>query len=489
MQLSVSRPYDVVVVGGGTAGAVAGIASARTGAHTLILERQGNLGGVLAFGMSLIGAVDGDGRWALGGIGRELVDRLRSKGAATEPQMSPVFGSLLAFDPEALKIELLRMAIEAEVELLFHSTLVDTVMDGNRVSGLVTASKAGLKIIPATVVIDASGDGDLVARAGGSYQFGRPMDGLAQPASRIFFVGGVDWARTLDYLEAHPQDMKPPPGWLKAAQSRAATDQAPPSLIEHIRQTPGILVEGFSGLLKTAKAAGDLKIPRSYMGVYTYPGRNEVGINLTRSHNVDATNPDDVTRAEIETQLQMAEAVEFLRKYLPGFETTYIVSAPHQLGVRESRHIAATYSLTQSDVLSGASFDDQVARGAYPLDVHDVTRGVTPGGTTVSGAGVNLAAIQRSYGIPIRCLLPTGLPNVLVAGRCIAAEHEAAGSVRGQAVCMATGHASGTIAALATMSRQDPPRVPFDEVKATLLEQGAVVDRGDVFGSPAELND
>ncbi len=196
--------YDVLIVGGGTAGAIAGIASARTGARTLVVESAGYLGGILSFGMSLIGSVDNDGRWALGGIGRELADRLKAKGEATAAQMSPLWNSILAQAPEATRIELLRMCEESGANLLLHTMLVDAVTTGGHVTHVVVANKAGLEVIPASVFVDASGDADLVARAGGEWYFGRQEDGLAQPSSRIFMVGGVRFSETLEHLEDAP---------------------------------------------------------------------------------------------------------------------------------------------------------------------------------------------------------------------------------------------------------------------------------------------
>ena len=133
-----------------------------------------------------------------------------------------------------------------------------------------------------------------------------------------------------------------------------------------MRRTPGATVEGFHKLIVKVQKAGDYTIPRDRLGLYTMPGQNEGTINITRVHGIDGTNPDDMTRAEIETQKQILQAARFLRKYVPGFENSRIMSTPFQVGVRETRHIKGTFTLTKEIVLSGASFEDQIGRGAYP---------------------------------------------------------------------------------------------------------------------------
>lgn len=459
--------YDVIVVGGGTAGAIAAIAAGRTGARTLVVEKQGYLGGILSLGMHMLGTLDYEGYWALGGIGRELIRDLAAEGFATMPTTDTLFGAANAQDPEAAKIFLLRMAHEAGVEFLFHSTLVDAEAADGRISKITVAVKGGLREFTAKTFVDCSGDADLVALSGGAFSFGDGSDrAMAQPVSNIFQVGGVDIDRVWDYLEEHPEEHAAPKGWSGSAYS-----------IEYIRSTPGVHFHAFDNLIARAKEAGDFSIVRNQVGLYTFPGRDVVGINVTRVHGIDGTNPDDVSRAELETRLQVLESLRFLRKYVPGFENAFLASVPFQVGVRESRHITGDHILNKADILNGQDFDDQVARGAYPLDIHDERPDSTVLGEEVDGGGITLLRIAKSYGIPLRSLVPHGITNVTVGGRCIGADHEAAGAIRGQAVCMATGHAAGTTAALAAISGRQVTEVASAEVQAKLREQDAVIER------------
>jgi hypothetical protein len=458
--------YDVVVVGGGTAGAIAGIAAARTGARTLLVEQYGSLGGVLTLGMSLKGVNDGEGRKALGGIGEELLHRARLMNGATEVVDHPRHGSILGQDPEALKLVLIEMVRESGLQLLLHSFLVDTVTDGDTIQAVTVANKAGLEIIPAKCFVDCTGDADLAARAGAGIVHGREGDGLMQPVSAIFRVGGVELDHTWKYLEEHPEDFEIQKG-----------DPLGNFTVDDFRKKPGVGVAGFRSLIRKARAAGDYTIPRDDMGFNPLPGRREVTINITRVHNIDGTNPDDLTRAEIETQLQILEALRFLRKYLPGFENCYVVSSPFQVGIRETRHVEGDYVLTADDVVSGRNFDDQVARGAYPLDIHDVRHNAPGHKSAIAGGGTDLSKINRSYGIPLRSLVAKGIANLTVAGRCLSATHAAAASARGQPVCMATGHAAGSIAALAAVKNVAVRDVDIHEIQGLLVQQNAVLER------------
>lgn len=472
-EMRMGRDYDVVVAGAGTAGAIAAIAAARTGAGTLVVEQYGSVGGILATGMALLGSSDYEGYRALGGIGGELQDRLAASGGGTGITVDSLYGSVAGHDPEMTKLTLLKMAIESGVDFLLHTFVADVLMDGKRIKGLLVANKGGLEIIRAKCFVDCTGDADLTALAGGAYTFGREQDSLTQPVSAIFRVGGVDLDRMWDYLDENPDEMGAPEGY-----SGESYD------VGYLRNTPGSTMEGFHKLITKGREAGDYTLPKDGLAVVTLPNRGEVTINVTRVHGIDGTNPDDITRAEIETQKQTIETMRFLRKYVPGFEKARLIASPYQVGIRETRHITGAYTLTKEDILEGRSFDDQIGRGAYPLDVHDVKPGVEVFGHQVKGSGVTLWKINKSYGIPARCLIPRGVDNLTVGGRSISATHEAAGSIRGQAVCMVTGHAAGTMAAMAALENVGPSELNHGTLQEKLRSQKAIIERNVKIGVP-----
>lgn len=460
------KEYDVIVAGAGTAGAIAGIAAARTGAKTLVIDQYGSIGGILQLGMSLFGVSDGEGYLTLGGIGGELLERLHQVGGGTKTSHDSLFSSVTGHDPEMTKLTLVDMACQSNVEFLLHTFVADVVMDGTRIKGVVVANKGGLQEIRGKCFVDCTGDADITARSKGEFTVGREGDSLMQPVSAVFRIGGIDFEALFDYIEQHPEEMNAPEGFTGTAHT-----------IESLRSIPGISIVGFKNTITKARAAGDFDIPHDVLGLNTLPDRNEVAVNVTRVHGIDGTNPEDVTRAEIETQRQTMQVMLFLKKYIPGFETARIISAPYQVGIRETRHIKGAYVLNQNDVLEGRDFEDQIGRGAYPLDVHDVKPGSEMLGRVVKGNSTTLHTIFKSYGIPARCLIPLGVENVTVGGRSISATHAAAGSIRGQSVCMATGHAAGTMAALAAMKGISPLNLPISELQAVLRSQGAILER------------
>ncbi len=469
---------DVVVVGGGTAGSIAAIASGRTGAKTLLVEQYGQIGGMTSAGMTYLGFLDGRGRQAVRGIAQELFDRLIPLDAATPHIADPLRGSVTQADPEMLRHMLMAMLGEHDVQLLLHAFLSDVLLDERGLQGVVVETKGGRQILPAKVVVDATGDADVAARAGAPFELGRPMDGHLQPVSRIFRVGNVSLDRAYAYLREHPEEFVVPEGWTTPTGEMYGA--------AYLEETPGTTIL-LQRVVQRAHEQGKANLPKNVISIYTPPHRSgpaEVAINATRVRGIDPTDPDQLTQAELECERQVMEVFQFLKTTIPGFEGSRLLGTPYQVGVRESRRIVGEYVLTVEDVLQGADFPDAVARGAYPLDIHDPAAGTRVMNRQVHGRAETMVVLDRSYAIPYRCLLPRQPENLLVAGRCISATHEALSSARGQSVCMATGHAAGTAAALAARAGLPPRRLPVSTLQATLREQGAILTLEEASKSP-----
>jgi glycine/D-amino acid oxidase-like deaminating enzyme len=478
----VEPAVDVLVIGGGSSGIAAATAAARGGARTVLVERYGFLGGTSTAGMvgPFMTSYSADGtEQVIAGIFQEMVDRMVALGGAIDPGETEA-GSAHAgfieyghahvtpFHVEALKLAALEMTAEAGVRHRFHTWFVDTLterLDARRstlnaqapspnvhrpapehlntrtpehprvVTGAVVLDKGGLRALPARVVIDTSADGDVSVRAGAEYRVGR-ADGKMMPATMFFRVGGIDDARLAAWMEEHRK--------LHAGERL------------------------FECLVQQAKAEGRWSIPREYINLYREPRAGEYRVNTTRLHDIDGTNPDDLSRAELEGRRQVAQVVRFLRDYGPGCEKAQLLETGAQIGIRETRHILGEYVLTGEDVLQGASFPDAICRCAYPIDIHD------PTGTRGTLLGPQEHG-RNWYEIPYRCLVPLGVENLLVAGRCLSASHEGAASARVIPPCYATGQAAGAAAALALELGFTPREVPADTLRERLRAAGAIV--------------
>jgi hypothetical protein len=223
-------------------------------------------------------------------------------------------------------------------------------------------------------------------------------------------------------------------------------------------------VHGLWDLVREATKAGELSMPREDVLFFATPHAREVSVNSTRVTRVLGTDVWDLTYAECVSRAQMRQIAEFLRRYVPGFEESYAAQSGINVGVRETRRIVGEYQLTANDVLGARKFSDAIARGAYPIDIHN------PAGT---GTVLKRLPPGEAYDVPLRCLLPKQVENLLVAGRCISGTHEAHSSYRVMPIVMATGHAAGVCAALAVRDGLAPRAVPTLEVQHELLRQGA----------------
>ena len=340
-----------------------------------------------------------------------------------------------------------RMMREARVDLLLHAYFLDALRDAaGAVVGARFATVSGLRETRAQVTIDATADAYVAASAGVAVQQG-DAKGRVQPATLIFRLSHVDLAETARYLREHPEEMR----------TSLPVEQRTPERLT--------AVAGFYTLWERARARGDVSVQRELVSFFATPYPDEVTVNMTRVVDIDPLDPDDLTRAEVESRAQVMELFAFFKRDVPGFANCRLSATATQVGIRESRRIVGVYTLTRDDVLQARSFDDAVARSAYPIDIHN------PSG---SGTTTQRLPPGTAYEIPYRCLVPANVDGLLVAGRCISTTHEALASTRLTPTVMTLGQAAGTAAAIATERKIQPRGVDAQELRARLARDGAL---------------
>ena len=473
--------HDVIVVGGGTAGAIAAIAAARMGARTCLIESAGHLGGTCHALANVTPFHNSRGEQVVRGLAQEVVDRVAALGGAREgghlPNPAGIGGSFTPLDPDVMKLVLFEMTDEAGVELWLHTVLVDTLTAGNRVDGVRVHNKSGLRSLRADVVIDATGDADVAVRAGAGHIQDTPEAALN--ASLLFRVAGVDTdAFIADARRAPQKFVLVSDPYLRDV--RGLTPEQVMRGVEDIYDCPYIYLAnvvrdyvpradwGEWNITSEEKAGwGRLAPFGARFSVMPLPHRRDVVTLNVTSMTFDATDGAQRSRAELQGQRQMRTALEVLRRYVPGFRDGYLSAVMPAVSVRASRRIVGEYELTREDIERGARFADGIARGSYPMSVQSATQ-----------PGVRQHLFVRDggdYDIPYRSLVPKATGGLLVAGRCLAATREAIGSARMGAQCMAYGHAAGTAAALAVRQGVAPRDVDVLELRRALIGQGAVV--------------
>lgn len=425
---------EVVVLGGGPAGVAAAYASARSGRKTLLVERYGFLGGmgtiarVTSF-CGIYGSRGGERIRVSGGFADAVLDRLAARDALAPPHsiLGKTWG--IAYDSAVYKGVLDTLVLSEGVELLLHALAVGVVSEGKRIRALLVETKSGRGAIPADVFVDASGDADLAAWAGAAWEQGSADGSWAYP-TLMFRMGHVDDARAL--AEGKPR---------------------------------------LRSLMAEAEAAGEAPFPRRSAYINPQPHAGEWRANVTQigwdGRALDGTDAFELSYGEVEGRRQIERFFDFLKRRVPGFENAYLLDVAPQLGIRETRRLRGRYQLTRDDVVGGRSFDDAIGVNAWPVEIH--SRGDTSW-TFLEGRGY--------HDIPYAALLPdAGAPtNLLVAGRCASATHEAQASLRVTGPCFVMGEAAGVAASLAVAARSGVADVDIGELRASLRERGTVFD-------------
>ena len=430
--LTPAREVDVLVVGGGPAGSAAAIAAAREGADTLLIEQFGFLGGMgtAALVPAFCPFTDGE-KPVVRGIGLEILEEMKS----SMPHVDPGAYDWVPIDTERLKAIYERRVLSAGARILLLTRFIDAIGDERgTVPSIVIHNKSGIQRVTARVIVDCTGDADVAAAAGAPFEKGDSVTGELQPCTMCFVLAGIDNRKFQEFLWAH---------------------------------------DGRNLLLKEviaeAKTAGDLNIVEQAANV-AHQSPSTVGLNFSHVFDVDGTDAEQVTRAQIEGRRLIRHLTDFVRKYCPGCENAYLVTSGVQIGVRETRRIVGDYILTLDDYLARRSFPDDIARNSYYIDIHPSRQESDANGGKRLDSNEHTCRYGpgESHGIPYRCLVPRNLVNVLVAGRCISTDRAVHGAIRTMPTCLATGQAAGCAAAIAATTHAGDVR----QVDTAALQRG-----------------
>ena len=432
--------WDVVVLGGGPSGVCAAVEAARNGARTLLIEASGMLGGMAT--TALVGPFmtnyDRDGnRPVVGGLYREIIERLAEKNAAILPEYtdSPsIHTSFIAkyhrhvtpIDSFMLQIVLDDLVKEAGVDMLLYTRFVDCICENGKIQSVILAALEGICSVSADLFIDCTGNADVAVAAHVPAWKGEEGSGIPQPGTLMFEIDGVD-------------------------------DQ------------------------------GYTERPEYPVKAYRMPEEGRYKVNHYHVFNVDAADSKSMTAGHIEGRKQILDAFHVLHDKTPGFENIRIARTPSVLGTRESRHIEGKYKLTVEDVHRGVKFDDRVAVYAFGMDVHSRTAeydhataasikqdpSVRKTGKVV---GNFLVEVAEAYYIPYRSMVPLDCDNLLVSGKTISSQSQAAGGLRVMPCAMALGQAAGAAAAIAVKDGVKPEDVSIEKLQRILLDHGAILD-------------
>lgn len=417
--------YDVLVIGGGFSGVAAAVAASRQGQKTLLIESAGCLGGAasnnLVYPFMEYWTVETEnGQKKKQFLSRGIFEEIEKIYKTLSPDKD-----FVRFNSEFMKIALDKITENAGVHVLFHSVLSGVNMEGETIKSVNIANKAGVTSFNAKFFIDCTGDADLAFLCGCPVALGRSGDSLCQPQTLCFRVVNVD---------------------VKAFSEEKAAIQT---------------------LYKQYKKEGKIKNNREDILSFTGLGDGIVHFNSTRVVKHNPTDPFELSKAETIARNQMAEIYTFLKENFDCFKKSTLLTSAIKIGVRESRKIEGMHILTQEELKNCTVFPDAIAAGNYDIDIHNP-----------EGEGTSHYYFKggQYYTIPFRSLVPKKAENLLTAGRCISATHEAQASIRIMPICCTLGEAAGVGVAVAVKTNKAAKDVDTDEVRRILKENNAVID-------------
>ena len=453
------KQFDVVVIGAGPAGLGAAIQAARNGAKTLLVDKNGYLGGNLTLGLPLLGFLDKDGKRVIRGLAEEFMADLRAYktpyGAAASDHLAcPMHNSVTLYDHEIFKFVAIRKVLDAGIELLLHTEVESANVDSGALKSVVLAGKGWKILVEAKVFIDATGDGDLAYLTGAHYEKGQKDTGVIQPPTLMFTVRGVDEDKLLQFVADHPEQMQ----LCDTIEVGRGYDA------DFFRANPNYVLVGLRKLFMEMKAAGKLPVDRDTLIAIKSLLPGEIHLNCTRHLGTDGSDVFSLTHAEIEGYLQIEKFMDFLREYVPGFENCYITNIYPTMGIRESRRFRAIRTLGEEEAVNGVIDEETIGIGSYIVDIH-----------MGDGSGTIVKKIPP-YGLPYGITVSADIEGLMLAGRCAGMDAVVMSSARVMPICMAIGEGAGVGAALAVKYGISPKDVDVQEVRRILKASGVMLE-------------
>jgi len=449
----VREAYDVIVCGGGPAGCAAALSAAREGLKTLLIEDQGQLGGmaVSALVSQWLGGRTQEGKWVVGGIFRSLCEEAEKRGYALLPKLNPEqkyhpFGWYNWFihgvplDPYAIDMFLDDKMKEAGVKVLLHTQAVDVIRENDQITHVISFNRSGLQAYPAKCVIDATGNADLAAKSGCETEKGRKEDGLTTPSSLIFHVYNVDQEKLTGFIESE-------------------NDPKLRKLISHLKES------------------GEWPFPYDIFISTQLVDEGTFFINTSRLVGVDGTDGDSISDGIVQGRKESHQLMAIFRKHIPGFENAKIKAIAPSLGVRETRRIVGDFRLSVEDLSNERFFDDCIGFSMYGWDLPDPKKpSEQPFAFDDQGGYRYKVKKGLTTPLPYRIMVPRPVTNIICPGRAASVERQVLGPVRVMAPCMAMGEAAGMAAAQLAQRGVSFSEVDIPKLREDLRKAGAIVD-------------
>lgn len=453
-QIPVTQPYDVVVCGGGPSGCAAALAARRENLSVLLLEGQAQLGGMATSGLvsHWLGGRTQEGKWVVGGLFRTLVEEATACGCAIQPRMTagrlyhphgwlPWFIHGIPIDPFAMARFLDAKIARSGIDPLYETRAVDVRLDARRITHIIIQNKSGLRAVPATLVIDATGDADIAALSGCRVNVGRESDGLMTPASLTFHLYNVDHRALSDTIESNRNPK-------------------------------------FRDTISELRKKGEWPFPYDIFISVQLVQEDVAMINTMRLTGVNGVDGQSRTGGLIEGRREAYALLDIFRNHFPGFQNAEMKCVATLLGVRETRRIQSDFCLRVNDLTEGREFPDTVGFSMYGWDLPDPRKpSLQPLVDETEGKFVDKIKKGLCTPIPYRMMVPQPVSNLLCPGRAVCVERDVLGPLRVMAPCMAMGEACGAAAVQFVRDGADAADIDVQNLRNRLREAGALVDR------------